>query len=190
MKKASSPQINSEKPYYKGWKELLEKKTILSVSMNPKAIITIAILISAILLATELSPIVNTEQIGEGDYIHFDLIEIKFDGPDANVTVHYQLTRPFAQTYMFLFGSKHLESKIKDLFFDFEEVELLGIGKEEADIRITNISRLKDNKYFLHDSRKLGTRFESLITIDPDGSKAYFNVEATPDTYYRVEEKA
>lgn len=151
--------------------------------MKTRAVITIAILILASLLAINFSPIVNMEHFREGDYIHLDRVEIAFDGLDADVSVHYQLS-PFAQTYMFLFGSRHLEPKIDKIFFDFEDPRVLKIGRKEADVRITNVSRQSDN-YFLHDSHKLGMQPDMLILIYPDGTrKNTANAAVTTDTFY------
>lgn len=151
--------------------------------MKARAVITIVILISSILLAINFSPVVNTGQFTEGNYIHLDRVELTFDGLDADVSVHYQLS-PFAQTYIFLFGSRHLEPKIDEIFFDFEDPRILEIGRKEAAIRITNISRQSDN-YFLHDTHKLGTRPDMLILIYPDGTRKNTpNAAVTPDTFY------
>ncbi|HIH75412.1 MAG TPA: hypothetical protein HA306_09745, partial [Methanosarcina sp.] len=76
--------------------------------MKIKAIITIALIISASLMAARVSPGVNTEQFREGKYIHINSMVIEFNKTDADVQIRYRLS-PFAQAYMFMFGSKHLE---------------------------------------------------------------------------------
>ncbi|MDD3043379.1 MAG: hypothetical protein PHW56_10660 [Methanosarcinaceae archaeon] len=152
--------------------------------MKTRAIITIAILISATLLAINLSPVVKTGEFSEGDYIRLERVEMAFNGTGADVSVHYQLS-PFAQTYMFLFGSKHLEPKIDKIFFDFEDPKILEIGRKEAMVRITNVSRPQD-EYFLHESHKLGMQPDMLVLIDPKGKHTNIaNAAFTPDTFYR-----
>ena len=73
--------------------------------MKIKAIIAIALIISAVLLAARLSPEISTEQFKEGKYIHVDSMVIEFNKTNANVNVEYRLS-PFAEVYIFLFGSK------------------------------------------------------------------------------------
>lgn len=151
--------------------------------MKSTAVITIAIIISAVLLAVELSPAMNMEQFREGGYIHLEKVEVKFDGPDANVDIQYQLS-PFARVYMFLFGSRYLESKIEEIFFDFEESTVQRIEGTQATIRINNISRQSDG-WFLHNSQKLGLQTDTLTLVDPDGNRTdYDRISVIPDTFY------
>ncbi|KKG13872.1 hypothetical protein EO98_00810 [Methanosarcina sp. 2.H.T.1A.6] len=152
--------------------------------MKIKAIITIALIISAALMASKVSPGVNMEQFREGKYIHIDSMVIEFDKTDADVQVKYSLS-PFAQAYMFLFGSRHLEPKIEEIFFDFEDVEVERIGRNSALIHIENISRQND-EFYLHDSRKLGMQPDVLTLVYPTTARQ--NIEhatATPDLFYK-----
>jgi len=151
--------------------------------MKIKAIITIALIISAALMAAKVSPGVNTEQFREGKYIHINSMVIEFDKTDADVQIQYHLS-PFAQVYMFLFGSKHLEPKIEEIFFDFDNIEVLKIGRTSAVIHIKDISRQND-EYYLHDSRILGMQPDVLTLVYPDKTRQ--NIErakATPYLFY------
>ena len=151
--------------------------------MKIKAIITIALIISAALMAAKVSPGVNTEQFREGKYIHIDSMVIEFNKTDADVQIQYHLS-PFAQVYMFLFGSRHLEPKIEEIFFDFENIEVKRIGRNSALIHIKDISRQND-EYYLHDSRKLGMQPDVLTLVYPDSTRQ--NIEhanATPYIFY------
>ena len=151
--------------------------------MKIKAIITIALIISAALMAAKVSPGVNTEQFREGKYIHLDSMVIEFDKTDADVQITYHLS-PFAQVYMFMFGSKHLEPKIKDIFFDFEDIKVLKIGRTSASIHITDISRQND-EYYLHDSRELGMQPDVLTLVYPDRTRQSIeHAKTTPDIFY------
>jgi hypothetical protein len=151
--------------------------------MKIKAIITIALIISAVLMAARVSPGVNMEQFREGKYIHLDSMEIDFNQTDADVLIQYHLS-PFAQVYMFLFGSKNLEPKIDEIFYDFEDIEIRRIGRTSALIHITNISRQND-EYYLHDSRKLGMQPDVLTLVYPDRTRQTINhAKATPDIFY------
>lgn len=151
--------------------------------MKIKAIITIALIISATLMAARVSPEVNTEQFREGKYIHIDSMVIEFDQTDADVQIKYHLS-PFAQVYMFMFGSKHLEPKIEDIFFDFENIEVLKIGRTSALIHINDVSRQND-EYFLHDSRELGMQPDILTLVYPDNTRQSIeHAKDTPDIFY------
>ena len=151
--------------------------------MKIKAIITIALIISAALMAAKVSPEVNTEQFREGKYIHLDSMVIDFDKTNADVEIQYHLS-PFAQVYMFMFGSKHLEPKIEDIFFDFENIEVLKIGRTSASVHVKDISR-QDNEYYLHDSRELGMQPDVLTLVYPDKTRRNIaHAKATPDIFY------
>jgi hypothetical protein len=154
--------------------------------MHIKPIIAIALIISAALMAAKLSPEINTEKFREGKYIHINSIEIAFDKTDANVDVEYSLS-PFAEAYMFLFGSKNLKPKIQEIFANFTEVKILQIGSNRASLQITNISRKKD-QYYLHESREFGMQPEILTVIYPEGTRKYQNPKSTPNAFYLYKE--
>jgi hypothetical protein len=151
--------------------------------MKTKAIIAIAIIISAALMATRVPTNIDTEQFKEGKYIHVDNMMITFDKTDANVNILYHLS-PFAEVYIFLFGSKHMEPKIKEIFFDFENVEIQTIGRDSATIQIKNISRQSEESY-LHDSHELGIQPDMLTIVYPDGTRRnYEYAQTTPNIFY------
>ncbi len=150
--------------------------------MHIKPIIAIALIISAALLAVKFSPQINTEQFGEGRYIHINSIDIFFDKTDANVNVEYRLS-PFAEAYMFLFGSKNLEPMIKKIFANFTEVKVQQIGSNSASLLITNISRQKD-QYYLHDSHRFGMSPDNLNLSSPQGTRKLQNPNSTEDFFY------
>lgn len=151
--------------------------------MKIKAIITIALIISAVLMAARVTPGINTNQFREGKYIHLDSMTIEFDKTDADVQIQYHLS-PFAQVYMFMFGSKHLEPKIEEIFFDFENIEVQRIGINSALIHVNDISRQKDEDY-LHDSRELGMQPDMLTLVYPNGKRKNIeNAKSTSDIFY------
>jgi hypothetical protein len=151
--------------------------------MHIKPIIAIALIISAALMAEKLSPEINTEQFREGKYIHIDSVVIVFDKTNANVDVEYRLS-PFAEAYMFLFGSKNLEPKIKEIFANFTEVNIRQIGSNSTSLQIMNISRKKD-QYYLHDSRAFGMQPDALTLVYPDSTRKIIQKpKSTPDAFY------
>ena len=151
--------------------------------MKIKAIITIALIISAALMAGKMSPGIDTDQFREGKYIHLDSMEIAFNNTDADVSIDYHLS-PFAQAYIFLFGSKNLEPKIKEIFSDFDKIEIQKIGRTSASIQVKNISK-KSEEYYLHDSRKFGMQPDTLTLVYPEGTRRNIeNAKSTPNTFY------
>lgn len=153
--------------------------------MKIKAIITIALIISAALMGGKVSPGINTEQFREGKYIHLDSMVIEFSKADAEISIEYHLS-PFAQAYIFLFGSKHLEPKIEEIFYDFDNVNVQKIGRTSALIQVKGISRKSDgDEYYLHESRKLGMSPDTLTIVYPEGARRNIeNAKFTPNTFY------
>lgn len=151
--------------------------------MKATAIITIALIISASLMAIKVSPGIDMDEFREGRYIHLDQVIIEFDKTDAEVSIEYHLS-PFAQVYMFLFGSRHLEPKINEVFFDFDEVTIQEIGRTHAKVLVKDISR-QSSEYYLHDSRQLGIKPDTLTLVFPDGTRRNAeNAKETPNTFY------
>ncbi|PAV10862.1 hypothetical protein ASJ81_12070 [Methanosarcina spelaei] len=152
--------------------------------MNLKSIIVIAFIISAVLLAGRVSPAMNFEQYREGKYIHVDNIVMEFSGANATVDVEYHLS-PLANAYIFLFGSKHLEPKIKEIFLKFPEVKIREIGLESATLQLTNISWKYGNDY-MHNSTKLGLQPDILTVVFPynQGTRKLQNPDSTLSVFY------
>lgn len=147
--------------------------------------ITIVLLISTALMAARVSPGIDSDQFTEGKYIHLDTMEIAFSKTDAEISIEYHLS-PFAQAYIFLFGSKNLEPKIKEIFYDFENVEVQEIGRTSALIQVKGVSR-KSGEFYLHESHKLGLSPDTLTVIYPGGTRRNTeHAKATPPTFIPV----
>lgn len=157
--------------------------------MKTKPIIVIALLISAVLLAGRVVPGTSADQFREGKYIHVDSIEIQFEKTDATVSINYHLS-PFAQVYVFMFGSKNLEPKIKEIFSGFHEVKIQKIGRSSASLQIQNISK-EYGGYYLRDSFELGVQSDVLTFIyPPNGTRrSYEHVKVTRPVFYEIEGK-
>ena len=151
--------------------------------METKLIIAIALIISVVLLAAKLFQEVSTEQFKEGKYIHINSVVIEFNKSNANVHVEYHLS-PFAEAYIFLFGSKHLEPKMEEIFADFSDVKILKIRSNSASLLVSNISR-KSDQFYLHESRKFDIQPNILTLVYPDGTRRnILNTNSTPNTFY------
>jgi hypothetical protein len=154
--------------------------------MKIKAIITIALIISAALLAGKVSSGIDTEQFREGKYIHLDNMEIAFNKANADISIDYRLN-PFAQVYIFLFGSKNLEPKVKEIFSDFDDIEIKNIGLTSASIEVKNVSKINKEVY-LFDSYKLGVQSDVLTFVYPEGKRrSYEHVNVTQPVFYEYD---
>ncbi|MGB8216143.1 MAG: hypothetical protein WCE94_02480 [Candidatus Methanoperedens sp.] len=111
-------------------------------------------------------------------------LTINFDKTNATFIVNYDLGQ-IPKMYILLFGSKSIEPKISELFSNFD-YDIVKMNQDETILKVKNISRLEKG-FYLHDSRKLGTTINSIIVSTPDSTRAkeYFNLNSTPDTFYR-----
>ncbi len=151
--------------------------------MEIKLIIAIVIIILAVLTAARISPERSFDQFYEGKFIHIDIIVIQFDKTNANTYIGYHLT-PFAEAYMYLFGTRYLEPKIKQVFAEFNVTKIQEIGLNGASLTITNISKQED-QYYLHDSIRFGIPPDMLTIVYPDGSRrSYQKPVSTQNTFY------
>ncbi|WP_129582648.1 hypothetical protein [Methanolobus psychrotolerans] len=81
-------------------------------------------------------------------------------------------------------GAYNLEPAIGDLFWDFDDMEVLDIGKDNAVVFVKDVSR-KNDEYYLHDSHELGDTVDILTIVYPDGSsRTILDASETPDTFY------
>lgn len=111
-------------------------------------------------------------------------LTINFDKTNATFIVNYDLGQ-IPKMYILLFGSKSIEPKVRDLFSNFD-YDIVKMNQDETILKVKNISRLEKG-FYLHDSRKLGATINSIFVSTPDSPRAkeYFNLNSTPDTFYR-----
>lgn len=129
-----------------------------------------------------LSTIADADS-GADNYIRFNEMVINFEGTDATVTMSYDLNT-FSRVYVLLLGSHNLNPTLEHVLFDFNDVQVVRIGRNEASVYVKNISR-QDEEYFLHDSHSLGAQVGTLTMYYPDGSsRTVPDAISTPDTFY------
>jgi hypothetical protein len=122
----------------------------------------------------------------EGEYLHMKEMYLKFDGGGATATVYFDLDI-FGDLYVFTFGSRHLEPVLLQMFFDFDDIHIQEIGRDNAVISLDNISRKNDNYYFFNE-KKLGLGVDELVVMYPSGSsKTFKNVHAIPNLFYETQ---
>ena len=129
------------------------------------------------------------DQFREGKYIHVDNMVIQFINRLMQQSVSKYHLSPFAQAYIFLFGSKNLEPKIEEIFSEFQEVEDPEDREGSASLQIKDISRQSD-EYYLHESQKFGVQTDILTIVYPDGTKRNIeHAKETPNTFYDREDE-
>lgn len=122
-------------------------------------------------------------------YIKVTSITMELDGPDATFTVEYKLDI-VAKLYVLLLGSGNIEPAIKDIFKDFDNIQIISLQGNNAKVKCFNISykdpaQSGDLDLYFHDSHKLGTVVDTFVLVYPSGiTKEYFMVSATPNTFY------
>ncbi|WP_406661181.1 hypothetical protein V7O66_01270 [Methanolobus sp. ZRKC3] len=146
--------------------------------MRP-ALLFICILVIAIFSL----PMTGHAQSGAEHYIHFNKMTVDFEGQDAMVTMSYDLNM-FSRVYVLFLGSHNLKPTLETVLFDFDDIEVVRIGRNEASVFVQNISR-ENEEYFLHDSHPLGAKVDVLTMIYPDGSsRTVPDATSTPNTFY------
>jgi len=111
---------------------------------------------------------------------------VTFDKTDAQFTVNYDIgTLP--KMYIMLLGGKSLESRIKDVFSNFDYT-IIKMDQEKTILHVKNISRYEKNlNYYLHDSIMFGVTINNMIIYSPGDPRPseYIGLNATPSKFYR-----
>ncbi|MDO9518513.1 MAG: hypothetical protein Q7J10_10785 [Methanosarcinaceae archaeon] len=146
--------------------------------MKSLAAIMILLIAAFALVIMPSSTVIEDEQ-----FIHITQMVVTFEKADGIVEITYDLD-PFAKAYVFLLGSRNLGPTFENIFFEFEDVEIIEIGQNHAMIMLKNISR-QSGDYYLHDSHELGVSVDVLTFVYPDGStKQLVNTHKTQNTFY------
>jgi hypothetical protein len=146
--------------------------------MKPALLITCILLIAIFSLS-----MVGYADSSDDHYVHFTKMTIDFEGTDAMVTMSYDLNT-FSRLYVLLLGSHNLNPTLEETLFDFDDIKVLRIGRNQASVYVENISR-QNEEYFLHDSHLLGAKVDVLTMVYPDGStRSVPGATSTPDTFY------
>lgn len=128
-------------------------------------------------------PLFQTEQ---ATYIDFKRAVLRFNDTDAVFTLYYDLT-PAARAYVLAFGTHNLEPRIREVFtgFDEENIEIISIKPESAQVLVKNISKPSDN-YYLHRGVHLSTTFDVLDVYTPNSPRPreYYFTNTTPNIFY------
>lgn len=139
---------------------------------------------SILILAVLFLLLPFTEATPEKRSLDITSLVINFDKTEATFTANYDLGK-LPKMYVLLFGSKNIEPKIKATFSNFD-FEIMKMDQNKAILRVKNISRF-DKGYYLHDSRRLGTKIGTIVVFTPDSSRPteYYNLNSTPNKFYR-----
>ncbi|MHC1571460.1 MAG: hypothetical protein ACXQTM_06250 [Methanosarcinales archaeon] len=139
----------------------------------------------ALVLLVTVIVLVPFFQRDDSSYIEFTSASIRFNGTDATITIHYELA-PMARAYILAFGTRSLESNIENISSSFEDCRIISIKPEYAEILVKNTST-ESRGYYLHHSIALPLRFRVLEVYTPDqrSPRVYYNVNATPNIFYK-----
>ena len=122
-------------------------------------------------------------------YLDVYHITMELDGPDAKFTVHYELDI-IAQLYVLFLGSGNIEPSIEDIFYDFNDIQVISIRKNYAVVEALNVSYMDPEQkgaVYFHDSHPLGTNVETLEVQFPSGvSRTFSDVSATPNVFFEI----
>ncbi|MCL7410517.1 MAG: hypothetical protein P1P69_01360 [Methanosarcinaceae archaeon] len=144
---------------------------------------SLAAIMILLIAAFALAIMPSSTVIDDEQFIHVTQMVVTFEKVDGIVEITYDLD-PFAKAYVFLLGSRNLGPTFEDIFFEFEDVEIIEIGQNYAVVMVKNVSR-QNGEYYLHDSHELGISVDLLTFIYPDGTtKQLEHTRTTQNTFY------
>ena len=115
--------------------------------------------------------------------IYVNNLTITLNDMDANVTMDYELD-VFTKFYLFMFGGEAIETELKLILMDFDNITTKEIGEERAVFHIEGVSYCNDG-FNVIDSRKLNQEVDNLTVEFTDGtSMRYRDIERVPKIRY------
>lgn len=150
--------------------------------MNYKTLLVLTVILLS-------SAITGTANADTPRYLHVNTITMELDGPDATISVDYELDI-IARLYVLFLGSGNIEPAIIELFEDFEDVRVVSIRDDHAVVKAMNVSH-EDQEgaggLYFHDSHSLGTTVDTFVLVFPSGvSRTFTDVSATPNTFFEA----
>ena len=122
-------------------------------------------------------------------YLHITEMTMEPQGPHASFTLDYELDL-FARLYVLFLGSGNIEPAVKDLFYDFDEIKIISVKENHAQVLAYNIG-YQDNDIdgvFFYDSYKLGATVDTFIVFPgSENSERLYNVASTPNVFMRLD---
>jgi len=152
--------------------------------MNSRIILLITgLLLSSIFLTT------GTASAEQPRYIHVNSITMTLEGPDATFNIEYKLDI-IAKVYVMFLGTGSIEPAIRDLFNDFNNVQIISVREDNAVVKVRNVSYQdpeQGGNMFFHNSHSLGTTVDTFILVFPSGlERTFSNVSTTPNTFFEA----
>jgi len=152
--------------------------------MNSRIILLITgLLLSSIFLT------VGTASAEPPRYLQVRSITMTLEGPDATFNIEFKLDI-IARMYVLFLGTGSIEPAICDLFYEFDNIQVLSVRKDSAVVKVRNVSYQdpeQGGNIFFHDSHNLGTNVDTFILIFPSGLKRTFsNVSTTQNTFFEA----
>ncbi|MDF1558333.1 MAG: hypothetical protein P1P80_09210 [ANME-2 cluster archaeon] len=120
-------------------------------------------------------------------YLHINEMTMEPKGPDAIFSVDYELDI-IARLYVLFLGSGSIEPAIKDMFYDFDEIQIISIKENHAQVMVYNIG-YQDNEIegiYFYDSHRLGDTVDTFILFpNSENPERFYNVASTPNVFMR-----
>jgi len=120
-------------------------------------------------------------------YLKITEMTMEPQGPHVSFNVEYKLD-PVAKVYVLFMGSGNIEPAIKDMFYDFDEIEIISIKENHAKVLVYNVGYQDDDieGVFFYDSYMLGATVDTLIVFPySNNPERLYNVTSTPNVFMR-----
>ena len=151
--------------------------------MNSRIILLITgLLLSSIIFTT------GTASAEPPRYFHVNSVTMNPEGPDVRFTVKYELDI-IAKMYVLFLGTRSIEPAIHDLFYDFDNIRVISVRDNSAEIIAYNVG-YQDNEIggiYFYDSHMLGATADEFILFPYSANPERLqNADSTPNTFCQV----
>ena len=144
---------------------------------------TILLLMAALLAASFIFP--GPASAETPRYLHITEMTMEPEGSDATFTVNYELDI-IARLYVLFMGSGSIEPAINDLFYDFDNTQVISIKENQAQVKVYGVGYQDDaiSGVYFYDSHILGTTVDTFILFpDSANPERLYNVASTPNVF-------
>jgi hypothetical protein len=119
-------------------------------------------------------------------YLEVNEVTMSLEDGDAVFEVEFDLD-PLARFYVLALGSKYIEPNLARLFVGFNNTTMVEADSTRAVLVADGAANFVENRYYLFDSRRLGSRVPKLIVVYPEGdSRTLYNVSSTPSVFFEA----
>ncbi len=149
----------------------------------------IIIMLLVALIATSLSSF-GPASADSPRYLHITEMTMEPQGPHASFTVEYE-PNFIAKIYVLFLGSRNFEPAINELFSDFDEIKIISIKENQAQVLAYNVGYKDDDidGFYLYYPIVLGATVDTFIVFpSSENPERLYNVASTPNVFMRLDE--